>query len=434
VRRRLRSGSSDVDTDLATYREAVRKMKALPESDPRSWTAQAALHGVNGAGFTQSRHSGGHFLSWHRAYLRSFERICQELTGDTSFGLPYWNWNQDPDIHPAFLDAASPLHHPRRRASVAGLDAVSSTALDPIFADDMFFTFIQQLEGTPHNCVHTFLGADMDDFGAALDPLFWAHHAMIDYCWAKWNIELGYDNPDEARWRDESWDHFVDGDGKPARITAGATALMPLLEYRYEGSTVGRHESTMDEELKADFATLERRLRSGAPVQVRLVDRVRIAERIEIAVDETFSRTVARPPMRLARVLEGGVARERLLVRIAFAQLPTASDFFVRVFVNLPEANGQTPTTDPHYGGSFSFFGTHIADGRHEGRNFLVDVTRAVQLLLTFGQVGIDKAISIQLVAVPAFDRFARADAKLALAGIELVAAAIGIEGAQALP
>ena len=43
VRRRLRTGSPEVDADIATYREAVAAMKALPASDPRSWAAQAEM-------------------------------------------------------------------------------------------------------------------------------------------------------------------------------------------------------------------------------------------------------------------------------------------------------------------------------------------------------------------------------------------------------
>jgi hypothetical protein len=51
VRRRLRTGSAEVDSAIAIYKDAVQRMKALPASDPRSWTAQAALHGTVAGGF-----------------------------------------------------------------------------------------------------------------------------------------------------------------------------------------------------------------------------------------------------------------------------------------------------------------------------------------------------------------------------------------------
>ena len=31
---------------------------------------------------------------------------------------------------------------------------------------------------------------------------------------AKWNLELGRDNPNDAAWGDTRWDHFVDGSGR----------------------------------------------------------------------------------------------------------------------------------------------------------------------------------------------------------------------------
>src|SRR5262245_37760533 len=135
TRRRLRPGSPEVDADIATYKEAVRLMKALPASTPRSWSKQAEIHGTVNGGFNLCQHNNDHFFSWHRAYLLYFEKICQKLTGNARFGLPYWNWNQNPDINPAFLDPASPLFHQRTRTNLSGVSAVSTPVLDTIFSD-----------------------------------------------------------------------------------------------------------------------------------------------------------------------------------------------------------------------------------------------------------------------------------------------------------
>src|SRR5574342_112070 len=43
TRRRLRTGSPEVDAAIATYKNAVTAMKARPSSDPRSWDAQAGI-------------------------------------------------------------------------------------------------------------------------------------------------------------------------------------------------------------------------------------------------------------------------------------------------------------------------------------------------------------------------------------------------------
>src|SRR2546423_13437613 len=67
VRRWLRTGSSDVDDDIATYKEAVSLMKALPASDPRSWTAQAGGYweGLGGVLLFPAGH--GYFFGLHPA-------------------------------------------------------------------------------------------------------------------------------------------------------------------------------------------------------------------------------------------------------------------------------------------------------------------------------------------------------------------------------
>ena len=100
TRRWLRTGSAAVDADITTYKEAVTLMKALPSSDPRSWNNQAAIHGsvcpCPPGGFNFCQHGTDHFFDWHRAYLYYFEKICQKLTGNANFGLPYWNWNRTP--------------------------------------------------------------------------------------------------------------------------------------------------------------------------------------------------------------------------------------------------------------------------------------------------------------------------------------------------
>jgi hypothetical protein len=46
------------------------------------------------------------------------------------------------------------------------------------------------------------VGGDMVTGGSPLDPVFWAHHCMVDYCWAKWNIELENNNTNDQAWLD----------------------------------------------------------------------------------------------------------------------------------------------------------------------------------------------------------------------------------------
>lgn len=431
VRRRLRTGSVEVDADIAIYKEAVSLMKALPSSDPRSWAAQAALHGtVVPNVFNFCQHGTDHFFSWHRAYLLYFERICQALTGEKKFGLPYWNWNQNPAMHPEFTNAG-PLFHPRNNTSVAGNPAFSNGVLNPIFADDNFFTFSSQIEGSPHNTAHVVVGQNMVTGGSPLDPIFWAHHCMVDYCWAKWNIELENDNTNSPAWNGTSWNHFVDGSGNPVEVTAGITVLFPFLSYRYEASAIGGFSFGFDlAALNAQvFREVQQRVQKGADVRFEIKRRVPIARATKLLLAAPFvgrSTVLARD---FATVIESDKPAERIFLRVNHAQPPATNDFFMRVFVNLPSATAQTSTDDPHFAGSFAFFGTHSgAHHAHQAKTeFLVNVTDTLRGLQRTGNLRADEPLTVQMVAVPVPGQTIRPDAELVVEGIELIVSPVRI-------
>jgi tyrosinase len=425
VRRRLRTGSTEVDNAIAIYKDAVNNMKALPSSNPRSWAAQAALHGTVSGGFNFCQHGTAHFFSWHRAYLFYFERICQELTGEKDFGLPYWNWNQNPAIHPEFTGVSSPLFHPRTNTSVAGNTAFSDGTMNTIFADGNFFTFSSQIEGTPHNTAHVVVGGDMVTGGSPLDPVFWSHHCMVDYCWAKWNIELENDNTNDSGWNDTSWSHFVNGDGSPVTVTAGLTTLTPLLSYRYETSAVGGFAAAvaLTQRSPNELKEIEMRLKKGADIRFEIKKRVPIVKGTKLTISEPYSAESRVPADDFSVLIESDRREERIFVRVNYVELPPVNDFFVRVFINLPNANARTPTEDVHYAGSFAFFGTHTgAHGDHHGKtDFLVNVTDTLQNLKRQGQLRLGAPLTVQLVAVPVTAQFVRPDTVLTLEEIEFI-------------
>jgi tyrosinase len=426
TRRRLRTGSAAVDADIATYRAAVQMMKALPASDPRSWTNQAAIHGT-AAGFNFCEHGTVHFFDWHRAFVYSFERICQKLTGNSKFGLPYWNWNQNPAIHSAFLDTSSTLFLARDRNSMSGSPDITTALLDPILADTNFFTFSDQIEGTPHNNVHTFIGGTLGGFSSALDPLFWMHHNMIDYCWAKWNIDLGNNNTNDPSWTNHVNGHLVDGDGDPITFTAAITTILPLLSYQFESSAIGSSPAMAAIKSKEEFKKIEKRIREGAPVRFDIKQRVPIAERATMSIARPLSLRTRPVARNFAAIVEDR-AQERIFVSIEYAQLPPRSDFVVRVFLNLPEANRNTPISDPHFAGSFTFFGTEPpanatgqAEHRHHKPRFLVNATDALQRLRKNQQLADDTEITVHLVPVPFEGESQPEDARLVIDQLQLI-------------
>jgi len=424
LRRRLRTGSPEVDAAIDVYRQAVTHMKGLAPANPQSWTAQATIHGTP-AGFKFCQHNTNHFFDWHRAYLFYFEKICQKLTGNPKFGLPYWNWNQDAAIHPAFLDPTSPLFLARNRTSMAGSNAVTTATLDPILGDTNFFTFSQQLEGTPHNSVHTFIGGTLGGFTSALDPLFWMHHCMVDYCWAKWNLELENDNTNDSTWIGTDHSHFVDADGDPASATAGVTTLMPLLSYRYESSAIGSAPAQAEfATTKSQYRKLENRVRKGADVRFDIKRRVRLAERTAVSIARPLSVDTRSSAAEVASIVDTDVSREVVFASIEYAQLPATSDFSVRVFVNLPNADANTPSEDPHYAGSFAFFGTEPSTPGAEHRQqprFLVNLTPTLQRLRRRQELTATGAVSVQLVPTPFAGGFEKADTELVLNGLDII-------------
>ena len=435
VRRRLRTGSAEVDADIATYRQAVELIKALPSADQRNWVAEATIHGTPAA-FNMCEHGTVHFFDWHRAYLFYFEKICQKLTGNAQFGLPYWNWNLNPAIPGEFLDSTSALFSTRSRTTMGTHSAVSTATLDTIFSDTNFFSFGSQIEGSPHNSVHSYIDGTLGQGDSPRDPLFWNHHCMIDYCWYKWNIEMGRDNTNDSAWMNHPNGDFIDGDGNPATATALATVLMPLLSYRYESSAIGSNPAKAEPKAKKEFKAIEDRVRAGANIRFVVKQRTRLSERASVSSAKPLQLRAPFAARNFSAVLEKRSAPERIFVAVEQAQVSRPLDVYVRVFVNLPNANAGTPDSDPHFAGSFAFFGDPAKHGRHGATRgpvprFMVDVTRTLENLRKQGGLADDAPITVQLVPTP-FDAQPRttaaAPAEVVLGGVDILTTPVIVE------
>jgi len=454
IRRRLRTGSAVVDNDIAIYTDGVAQMKALPAADPRSWTAQSGIHGtVVPNVFNFCQHGTDHFFSWHRAYLYYFERIIRELTGEPDWGLPYWNWNQNPAMHSAFTTAGSTLDHPRNLTDLTGFSQFEDAALDPIMADPNFFTFGSQLEGTPHNMAHSFIGQDMVSGGSSIDPIFWMHHNMIDYCWWKWNIELGNSSPSDPAWQNTTWTHFFDENGAPAEMSAISTAIMPLLSFQFEESPIasfanfdpgfdflgdnrgerlarlgvlGFQASELPGAVPPELKVLEERIRKGANIRELVLQRLEVSRGAELVLARPLSIPTNIRASRLSEKLLASKRGERTFLRVKHAHMPDTSDFYIRVFLNFPRANASTSEKDPHYAGSYAFFGTRANHpeghkGSHSKTEFLVNISDAIEALSRKGLLGSNERISVQLVAVPApRQKFSRPRSRLKIDNVDI--------------
>src|SRR5712691_10415212 len=117
--RRSLHGMAPNDPILQTWRDGVRLLKAA--SGNVSWQSFANIHG-NANAFNLCPHGNWYFLPWHRAYLLSYERAVRKLTGNNEFALPYWDWTQDRQMPPAFVEPTfngqpNPLFEEQRDAT-----------------------------------------------------------------------------------------------------------------------------------------------------------------------------------------------------------------------------------------------------------------------------------------------------------------------------
>ena len=236
------TASQDWPPVLRAYEKAVGLLRKAdppsgPPTKPLSWGYLAALHGrirPDGrvdrtiSAWNNCQHGSWFFLPWHRMYLLAFEAIVQHVLKDDQWSLPYW-YSLDPDhpktsvLPPAFRDtSAGNSLFTKHRSQVANgghrLPPIADTVVTALEAEhfstangitsfgsgersrpsfDGHETGL--LEDTPHGGVHVLVGNDYDSHGnlvkagwmgslyqAALDPIFWLHHANIDRMWEVW--------------------------------------------------------------------------------------------------------------------------------------------------------------------------------------------------------------------------------------------------------
>ena len=396
------------------YREAVRAIKALPNSDDRSWASLVEVHG------SLCPHHNWYFLPWHRAYLLAVEAIGTELTGDSSFAIPYWNWTDYRQLPPAFVNPSeggntNSLFHAGRRMSG---NATLSTVLAPFGVDaeqifgsasmetiqdetvfQLFGSFKNQqqdsidtswqrrrgraskLERESHDYGHGAVGGDMGDPGVSPnDPIFYLHHGNLDRLWAHWNSK-GRQNETNSLWREFVFRaNFPSAGGTPnPDITVSDLENTLSLGYVYDDlpalpllappiigaeSSIGFLAST-----KQNFSSIAEIARTTA---LPLAATPALQERVQDIVLKN--------------------AGQRIIAFINNVTPPKETDINVRVFVNCDYLTPTTRVDDPHYAGGFTFFVNpeHVSHGK---LSYAIDITDTLRKIRSTEQ-----EIEIQLM------------------------------------
>ena len=283
------SRNDDWPDALVAYEKGVDRMRKVEPgdaspTDPTGWRFQAAMHGRqlpdgrpdrSNPLFNKCQHGSWFFLPWHRMYLAAFEQMVQHHLEDAAWSLPYW-YAIDPD-HPQALDpaprpsatppgatttctprtgrrASTPASRSsgatsRVRSSTAGLgDALAAGRYATADGVTAFgggkrarpsFSGPEQglLEGTPHGAVHVLVGGATgwmsSFFTAALDPIFWLHHANLDRLWQVW-LDLGHRDPRGQRaWMDTTFS-FPAPDGGTLTWSVAEVLDTRALGYTYD--------------------------------------------------------------------------------------------------------------------------------------------------------------------------------------------------------
>jgi tyrosinase len=193
---------------LAALRAAYHA--SMQVSDDRGFQHWAGIHGLPLPMYCQ--HHTSLFLAWHRAYLYFFELTLKEH--DPTVTLPWWDWTSawshqvgvplsysaaKADGKPNPLAGGpvdpqatrqggqgAPDHTSRNPGDPAGLPTAGQ--ISELLGRGDFLDFQQQLESY-HDDVHVWVGGTMAEIPfAAYDPVFFAHHVMIDRIWRLWQL------------------------------------------------------------------------------------------------------------------------------------------------------------------------------------------------------------------------------------------------------
>ena len=251
---RLEAGPPD-DAAVLRLAKAMRSLQA--RLDNKSFNYIAGMHGA--PGWYCWHHQASRrtpvqarlFLPWHRAYLWYLEQALRDASNDAA--LVWWDWTTTRRIPQSFAAAKidqedNPLRRYRIRlpataqnpavnrntvrspGSVPGTVLPTAAEVQDLLDDSDWPSFSDRLESL-HDDVHVWVSGDMGNVTyAGFDPVFWAHHCMIDRIWYLWQVKWGINQI-----QPELLNLPLQPFGKTVRQTLDTQAL----GYEYAVSTAG---------------------------------------------------------------------------------------------------------------------------------------------------------------------------------------------------
>jgi tyrosinase len=429
------------DDTLTWYARAVGAMKRRPIADPTSWRYQAAIHEYTRETdplasdadklpsaadqqrfWSQCQHGSFYFLPWHRMYLHHFEAIVarevKALGGPEDWALPYWNYSagaasrllpapfrapklRDGTPNALYVeqrdprcDAGEPFAHARdvdvkvalkQHVFESPAPGLRSSFGGPLTKFEHSGSAPGALELTPHGSMHVAVGGAeggwMSAFNtAALDPIFWLHHANIDRLWQVWLHASGHANPSSSDWLRSVSFEFHDASGAVVSMVP-ADVLdpgKPPLSYAYDDAGL-----TLTAEELAIIGAGRPMAKPLPPEMIGATDApIRLTDASTHAAFETVAPTG--PGLAAGPGQRRWDAADRIFLHIenltSTRRVPAYD-----VYLNVP-AGAEPAEHEDKFVGRLPMFGlveASRAQGKHSGAglHYVLDVTDAVKAL-----------------------------------------------------
>lgn len=237
------------ERQLGWLREAFAAIE--PIDDERGFQFWAGIHGAPAPGWCIHHQATPLFLPWHRAYLYFLERALRDQVPEAR--LPWWDWTSEASHADGIPEAfaveqvdgePNPLHSReiargrrqpdwpertfRQPGELLAVGLPTADEVEAVLATEDFADFSQRVEEL-HDRVHVWVGGTMAEVSfAAYDPIFWAHHCMVDRLWRMWQQRHPAITLPET---------LLGMALRPFEMTVRETLDVTALGYDYAGST-----------------------------------------------------------------------------------------------------------------------------------------------------------------------------------------------------
>lgn len=434
-------------TDPTSWRFQAGVHGYKKKSDPLVNASPLPTKAVQHKFWNRCQHGSWFFLPWHRMYLGFFEQIVRaavvKLGGPPDWTLPYWNYSDTSNanartVPPAFLDAKLPDGSPNPLFVMQGVNVLRAPAINAgnaaaiptkdvdltaclgatFFSPDTDTTAgdlgfggpatganhdghvfgPNAVERLPHNAIHMDVGGQVtlgwmtDPDTAALDPIFWLHHANIDRLWSVWN-EISSSNTDPSGsvnvgGRNISWSATVKFTfntvaGKVVTMTPSEVVDTNTTPFAYDYDDT---KNPLAAKAKAAVAGARRGIMTSQP-HTELVGAT--SKKVTLTGSSQTTSVAMQEPSGPAKARGKAVKGRAPALGKTYLQIENVvskkSHTTYEVYVNLPD-NADPAEYQEHYAGSLHLFGVRDASTRSAqhaggGLNFSFDITELADVL-----------------------------------------------------